>query len=35
MKLTRVAIGPIRINDLEVGRYRELTPEELELLTAM
>jgi len=29
MKLTRVAIGPIRIGDLEVGRHRELTPDEL------
>jgi len=29
MKLTRVAIGPIRIGDLEVGRHRELTADEL------
>ena len=29
MKLTRVAIGPIRIGELEVGRYRELTADEL------
>jgi 23S rRNA pseudouridine2605 synthase len=29
MKLTRVAIGQIRIGDLEIGRYRELTPEEV------
>jgi pseudouridine synthase len=29
MKLTRVAIGPIRIDNLEVGRHRELTPDEL------
>jgi 23S rRNA pseudouridine2605 synthase len=29
MKLTRVAIGPIRIDDLEVGRHRELTADEL------
>ncbi|HEY3835565.1 MAG TPA: pseudouridine synthase [Bryobacteraceae bacterium] len=29
MKLTRVAIGSIRIGDLEVGRYRDLTDEEL------
>jgi 23S rRNA pseudouridine2605 synthase len=29
MKLTRVAIGPIRIGDLQVGKYRELTADEL------
>ena len=29
MKLTRVAIGPIRIGDLQVGRHRHLTEEEL------
>lgn len=33
MKLTRVAIGPIRIGDLQIGKYRELTPDELTLLT--
>jgi len=32
MKLTRVAIGPIRIGDLQVGRTRELTTEELAAL---
>ncbi len=32
MKLTRVAIGPIRIGDLEVGRHRHLTEDELETL---
>lgn len=35
MKLTRTAIGPIRIGTLEVGRYRELTPEELSVLNAL
>jgi pseudouridine synthase len=34
MKLTRVAIGPIRIGDLQVGRHRELTAEELAALKA-
>jgi 23S rRNA pseudouridine2605 synthase len=29
MKLTRVAIGPIRIGELQVGKYRHLEPEEL------
>lgn len=29
MKLTRVAIGPIRIGDLQVGKYRHMTPEEV------
>jgi pseudouridine synthase len=32
MKLTRVAIGFIRIGDLQVGRTRELTAEELAAL---
>ena len=32
MKLTRVAIGPIRIGDLQIGMHRELTPEELATL---
>jgi len=29
MKLTRVAIGPIRIDDLQIGMHRELTADEL------
>lgn len=33
MKLTRVAIGPIRIGDLQIGSYRELTSEEVGILT--
>lgn len=32
MKLTRVAIGPIRIGELQVGKYRHLTPEEVAVL---
>ena len=28
LKLARTAIGPIRIGTLEVGKYRDLTPEE-------
>ncbi len=32
MKLTRVAIGPLRIGDLQVGRHREITADELTLL---
>jgi pseudouridine synthase len=32
LKLVRVAIGPIRIGDLEIGKYRELTPGELNQL---
>lgn len=32
MKLTRVAIGPIRIDDLQIGMHRELTADELALL---
>jgi pseudouridine synthase len=31
-KLVRIAIGPIRIDKLEVGKYRKLTPKEVELL---
>jgi 23S rRNA pseudouridine2605 synthase len=31
-KLVRIAIGPIRIDKLEVGKYRALTPKEVELL---
>lgn len=29
LKLVRTAIGPIRIGDLQIGKYRELTPAEL------
>jgi 16S rRNA U516 pseudouridylate synthase RsuA-like enzyme len=35
MKLTRIAIGPIRIGPLEVGRYRDLTPEEIATLNTL
>jgi 16S rRNA U516 pseudouridylate synthase RsuA-like enzyme len=28
LKLVRVAIGPIRIGDLQIGKWRYLTPEE-------
>jgi 23S rRNA pseudouridine2605 synthase len=31
-KLVRVAIGPVRIEKLEVGRFRELTKQEVSLL---
>jgi 23S rRNA pseudouridine2605 synthase len=31
-KLVRTAIGPIRIGDLQIGKWRELTLEELKLL---
>jgi pseudouridine synthase len=31
-KLVRVAIGPLRIDKLEIGSYRELTKKEIELL---
>ncbi|MGH9632013.1 MAG: pseudouridine synthase [Bryobacteraceae bacterium] len=31
-KLVRTAIGPIRIEDLEIGKYRELTRQEVETL---
>lgn len=33
LKLVRVAIGPIRIGDLEIGRTRELTAEERRALS--
>lgn len=33
LKLVRVAIGPIRIADLQIGRARELTPAEVRALT--
>jgi pseudouridine synthase len=32
LKLVRTAIGPIRIGDLEIGKWRELRPEEVEML---
>lgn len=33
LKLVRTAIGPLRIGDLAIGKYRPLEPEELRLLT--
>ena len=33
LKLTRIAIGPIRIEGLEIGKFRELTLDELKSLT--
>ena len=32
LKLVRTAIGPIRIGDLPIGRWRELTKEEVKAL---
>lgn len=32
LKLVRTAIGPIRIGDLQIGKWRVLTPEEVRLL---
>lgn len=32
LKLVRTAIGPVRIGALEIGKYRELTTEEVRLL---
>lgn len=29
LKLVRIRIGPVEIGDLEIGKYRELTPEEV------
>jgi 16S rRNA U516 pseudouridylate synthase RsuA-like enzyme len=34
LKLVRTAIGGLRIGDLPIGRYRELTPAEVTLLDA-
>ena len=34
LKLVRIAIGPIRIGDLQIGAWRELTAEERKLLLA-
>src|SRR5204862_4087024 len=33
LKLVRVAIGDIRIGDLQIGKARELTPDEVRALT--
>ena len=33
LRLVRVAIGPIRLGDLEPGRWRELTSEEMALIS--
>lgn len=33
LKLVRTAVGPLEIGGLEIGRYRELTPEEVKSLT--
>lgn len=32
LKLVRIAIGPLRIGDLNIGRYRALTPDEINAL---
>jgi pseudouridine synthase len=32
LKLVRIAIGPIRIGDLPIGKWRNLTPEEVHAL---
>jgi 23S rRNA pseudouridine2605 synthase len=32
LKLVRVAIGPIRIGDLPIGKWRNLTPAEVHAL---
>ena len=32
LKLVRTAIGPLRIDDLEIGKYRPLTPAEVQQL---
>ncbi|MGC9973426.1 MAG: pseudouridine synthase [Bryobacteraceae bacterium] len=34
LKLVRTAIGPIRIGELAIGKYRVLEPEEVRLLTS-
>jgi pseudouridine synthase len=33
LKLVRTAIGPLRIGDLSIGKYRPLTPTEVDLLS--
>jgi pseudouridine synthase len=35
LKLARVAIGPIRIGELEIGKMRELTRDEVEILSGV
>lgn len=35
LKLVRVAIGPVRIADLEIGKWRELTRSEVKSLTTV
>jgi 23S rRNA pseudouridine2605 synthase len=35
LKLVRTAIGPIRIQDLPIGKWRYLTPEEVEALAGL
>ena len=32
LKLVRIAIGPVRIGDLPIGQWRNLTPEEVHAL---
>lgn len=32
LKLVRIAIGPLRIGDLPIGKWRDLTPEEVRAL---
>lgn len=32
LQLTRIAVGPIRLGDMPVGAYRELTPDEIRQL---
>jgi pseudouridine synthase len=32
LKLVRTSIGPVRIGDLEIGKWRHLTKEEVALL---
>jgi pseudouridine synthase len=31
-KLVRVAIGPVRIGELQIGKWRKLTPDEVKAL---
>jgi 23S rRNA pseudouridine2605 synthase len=33
-EFTRISIGPIKLDDLKIGQYRELTPRELKALRA-
>jgi pseudouridine synthase len=33
LKLVRTSIGPLQIADLQIGKWRELTPEERRLLS--